>query len=229
MLSDVPDQAQKVNHCPGSAGASRFWGARAASPQLPAACRQHFATVHLESSCDSPGLGNLPRPTGWQPVLPGNRGRVIAPAVLLPPAEDGVPIPRRNSGRLHSFVSHSSHRKCIRSCKYKLRRSSSAPSHTFHTLFSFRVPSLSSYSRIVRTLYSKFPSNRNAQSEFNHYACAEDAGLRHGGKLGALAENFAALSLHPLSRTRPQSEHRRHGSDAFRNSHLLDLGTNYRS
>jgi hypothetical protein len=48
--------------------ALRLWGARAASLQLPAACRQRSGvfTERLKN-----GVGKLPRLTGWQLVLPG--------------------------------------------------------------------------------------------------------------------------------------------------------------
>ena len=57
-----------------------FWGAQATSLQLPAACRQYFGafTPRLK-----PGLGKLPRLTGWQPVLPGNHAHAAPQSVAL--------------------------------------------------------------------------------------------------------------------------------------------------
>jgi hypothetical protein len=46
-----------------------FRGARAASPQLPAACRQHSTCSYIDQFSNS--LGKLPRLAGWQPALPG--------------------------------------------------------------------------------------------------------------------------------------------------------------
>jgi hypothetical protein len=48
----------------------QFWGAQAASLQLPAACRQHLCKRIPMRETKLHGLGKLPRPTGWQPVLP---------------------------------------------------------------------------------------------------------------------------------------------------------------
>src|SRR5204863_832501 len=71
--------------------------------------------------------------------------------------------------------------------------------------------------------------NWNAQNEFNHYAGAEDVGLRDGGEFGAMAEDFAALSLHSLSRARSQSQRGGDGSPPFRNSDQMDFRANHRS
>src|SRR5437764_12802585 len=63
--------------------------------------------------------------------------------------------------------------------------------------------------------------NWNAQNEFNHYAGAEDVDLRDGGEFGAVAANFAALSLHSLSRTQSESKRGRDGGAPLRNSNQV--------
>src|SRR5437764_14003114 len=57
----------------------------------------------------------------------------------------------------------------------------------------------------------QIPRNWNAQNEFNHHARAEDVDLRDRGEFGAVAENFAALSVHSLSRALSQPQ--RGGND----------------
>src|SRR4051812_45875138 len=48
-----------------------IWGAQAASLWLPAACRQRPLCSNLRDEVYQKRRGKLPRPTGWQPVLPG--------------------------------------------------------------------------------------------------------------------------------------------------------------
>src|SRR5437762_3212312 len=70
--------------------------------------------------------------------------------------------------------------------------------------------------------------NWNAQNEFNHYAGAEDVGLRDGGEFGAVAENFAALSLHPLRGAQSKSQCSSDGGGPFRHSDQMDFRANHR-
>src|SRR5438034_3460477 len=66
-------------------------------------------------------------------------------------AAAAAPAHRHSLDTPLSFAEHNSRKMCIHSCKYKLPLLLEANAYTFHKPFSFRVPSLSSRCRAVRT------------------------------------------------------------------------------
>src|SRR6266403_723439 len=79
---------------------------------------------------------------------------------------------------------------------------------------------------------SGFPSDAghhfHAQDQLHCHACTETGDLRNSGQFGVVAKNPSTLSLHPVFGAQSGPQHRSHGSAAFMDSDLVDLGTNHR-
>jgi hypothetical protein len=95
-------------------------------------------------------------------------------------AEACGPVRLRNSGRHLSFRRRNFRKRCIRTNKCKLRYLAEVRFHIARTLFAFPAP-WCQYSNGGYP-FKNYRRNRDAQNEFNHYACVARRNLPNRGK-----------------------------------------------